>query len=256
MEGEEINNSDEWLDEVDEMIFNFKRKLHSWLKETNEDDRYSKASSKTKIHSSRYSRRSSKSTSSGSSKSDSIEEKVKLAELFPQEVFFERHQQVENEPQRLRMQEKIARTRAKVLKNVEFGEEQELHGEILGNRQKSLHSTQIKKESFEASCSQQDSDYLNPVYQAGQEKEGFYPDDKIVDKLCHLMKQQSAPDTEVDAFEGNSLDFHYFMALFHEVVEKRIDDPIRRLTGLLKYTNGNAKEMVKHFVREPPTMGY
>ena len=38
MEEEEINNSDEWLDEVDEMVFNIKRKVHSWLKETNEDD--------------------------------------------------------------------------------------------------------------------------------------------------------------------------------------------------------------------------
>ena len=63
MEEEEISNSDEWLDEVDEMIFNFKRKVHSWLKETNEDDRCSRASSKTKSRSSRSSRRSSKSNS-------------------------------------------------------------------------------------------------------------------------------------------------------------------------------------------------
>ena len=38
MEEEEINNSDE----VDEMISNFKRKVHFWLKETNEDNRYLK----------------------------------------------------------------------------------------------------------------------------------------------------------------------------------------------------------------------
>ena len=79
MEEEEINNSDEWLDEVDEMIFNFKRKVYSWLMGTNEDGRYSKASSKTKSHSSKSSRRSSKSSSSGSSKSDRIEGKIKLA---------------------------------------------------------------------------------------------------------------------------------------------------------------------------------
>ena len=53
MEEEEINNSDEWLDEVDEMISNFKKKVHSWLKEINEDDRCSKGSSKTKSHSSK-----------------------------------------------------------------------------------------------------------------------------------------------------------------------------------------------------------
>ena len=47
MEQEQINNSDECLNEVDEMIFNFERKVHSWLKETNESDRCSKASSRT-----------------------------------------------------------------------------------------------------------------------------------------------------------------------------------------------------------------
>ena len=44
---EQINNSDEWLNEVAEMIFKFKRKMRFWLKETNEDDKCSKASSKT-----------------------------------------------------------------------------------------------------------------------------------------------------------------------------------------------------------------
>ena len=50
MEEEQISNSDERLDEIDVIVFNFKRKVHSWLKETNEDDRCSKASSKTGSH--------------------------------------------------------------------------------------------------------------------------------------------------------------------------------------------------------------
>ena len=125
MEEEEINNSDEWLDEVDEMISNFKKKVHSWLKEINEDDRCSKGSSKTKSHSSKSSRRSSKLSRSGGSKSDKIEGKVKLAELLAQEAFFEKCQQVENEAQRLRMQGNFvkARARAKILENVYLGEE-------------------------------------------------------------------------------------------------------------------------------------
>ena len=94
------------------------------------------------------------------------------------------------------------------------------------------------------------------MYQAEQEKEGLSSEKKIVDALCHLVKQQSAPDIELDVFDGNPLDFHYFMTLFHEVVEKRIDDPRGRLARLLKYTSGNAKEMIKHCVQEPPTMGY
>ena len=141
MEEEEINNSDEWFDEVDETIFNSKRKVHSWLKETNENDRCSKASSKTKSHSSKSSRRSSKLSHSGGSKSDKIEEKVKLAELLAQEAFFEKSQEVENEAQRLRIEEKPAkaRARAKILENVKLGEEKELQGQTLGNHQQSLY---------------------------------------------------------------------------------------------------------------------
>ena len=148
--------------------------MHSWLKQTNEDERCSKASSKTRSHSSRSSRRSSKSNNSGSCRSDRIEGKVKLAELLEHEAFFEKRQ-VENKAQRMRMQEKIAkaRARAKILENDDFGDEQELQGEILGNRQQSLHSRQTKKENSEASHSQQNSDYLNPMHQAEQRRKGF-----------------------------------------------------------------------------------
>ena len=68
------------------------------------------------------------------------------------------------------MQEKFAkaRTRTQILENVEFGEEQELQGEMLGNLQQSLHSRQTKKENSEESHSQLDSDYLNPMYQVKQ----------------------------------------------------------------------------------------
>ena len=103
MEDEQINNSDDWLDEVNEMIFNFKRKVHSWLKGKKEDGRCSKALSKTKSHSSRSPTRSSKSNSSDSSKSDRTDRKVKLAELLAQEAFFAKCQHVENKAQRLRM---------------------------------------------------------------------------------------------------------------------------------------------------------
>ena len=71
----------------------------------------SKASSKTKSHSSKSLRRISKSSTLGSCKSDKIEGKVKLEDLLAQEAFFEKRQQVENEAPRLRMQEKRAKAR-------------------------------------------------------------------------------------------------------------------------------------------------
>ena len=92
--------------------------------------------------------------------------------------------------------------------------------------------------------------------QAVQQKEGFFSEKNIVDALSHLVKQQSAPNIELDVFDGNPLDFHYFIILFKEIVKKRIYDPQgERLARLLKYTIGNVKEMIKHCVQEP-TMGY
>ena len=43
--------------------------------------------------------------------------------------------------------------------------------------------------------------------------------------LCRLMKQQSALEVDIDCFDGNPLNYRYFMAIFKEVVENRINDP-------------------------------
>ena len=70
LEEEQINSSDEWLNEVDE-----------------ENDRCSEGSSKTNSHSSGSSRKSSKSNSSANSKSNRAEGKVKPAKLLAQKPF-------------------------------------------------------------------------------------------------------------------------------------------------------------------------
>ena len=46
------------------------------------------------------------------------------------------------------------------------------------------------------------------------------------------------------------------MILFREVVENKIEDPHGRLTHLIKYTNGEAKELIKHCVEQPTNKGY
>ena len=46
------------------------------------------------------------------------------------------------------------------------------------------------------------------------------------------------------------------MTLFYEIVEKRIDDPRGKLTPLIKYTKGDAKEMIKHCVQQSPAQGF
>ena len=68
-------------------------------------------------------------------------------------------------------------------------------------------------------------------------------------------KATSAPEIEIDVFGGKPMEFHYFMAVFREVVEKRVDDERGKLTCLVKYTKGDAKDMVKNCIQLPPKDG-
>ena len=63
--------------------------------------------------------------------------------------------------------------------------------------------------------------------------------------LCKLLKLFAAPAVDMEPFDGNTLNYLYFMAIFKEVVESKIDNPRSRLTRLIKYITGNAKEFIK-----------
>ena len=52
------------------------------------------------------------------------------------------------------------------------------------------------------------------------------------------------------------MEFHYFMAIFHEVVERKVHDEQRRLTRLIKFTKGEAKKMVKTYIQLPSEVGF
>ena len=43
--------------------------------------------------------------------------------------------------------------------------------------------------------------------------------------MSKLLRQQAAPDVDINIFNGDPVDYHYFIAVFEEVVEKKIDDP-------------------------------
>ena len=66
---------------------------------------------------------------------------------------------------------------------------------------------------------------------------------------------QSAPDVDIKTFDGNVLNYHYFIALFREVVESKVDDPRGKLTRLIKYTSGDARELIKHCIQLPSNEG-
>ena len=46
------------------------------------------------------------------------------------------------------------------------------------------------------------------------------------------------------------------MAMFREVVETKVDDPRGKLIRLIKYTSGDARELIKHYIQLPSNEGY
>ena len=68
--------------------------------------------------------------------------------------------------------------------------------------------------------------------------------------LCQLLKPQGAPEVDIGVFSGDPLEYHHFMEIFKEVVQKRIEDPRGRLTRLIKYTTGEAKDLIKHCIKQ------
>ena len=42
--------------------------------------------------------------------------------------------------------------------------------------------------------------------------------------MWKLLQYQGAPEVEIDKFNGNKLDYHYFVSMFNQVVEKKVSD--------------------------------
>ena len=76
------------------------------------------------------------------------------------------------------------------------------------------------------------------------------------DMLCKLLQLQSVPDVDIKTFDGKVLDYHYFIALFKEVVESKVDDPRVKLTRLIKYTSRDARELIKYYIQLPSNEGF
>ena len=78
----------------------------------------------------------------------------------------------------------------------------------------------------------------------------------VAEMIYKLVDQQSAPEIDIDVFGGKPIQVHYFVAVFHESVKKKIEDLHGKLTHLIKYTTREIKETVKYCIKLPPKEGY
>ena len=74
--------------------------------------------------------------------------------------------------------------------------------------------------------------------------------------LYQLLSSMEAREADIDVFSRDPLEYHYFMEIFKEVVEKRIAYTRGRLTRLNKYNTIEAKDLIKHCIQQPLSEGY
>ena len=71
-----------------------------------------------------------------------------------------------------------------------------------------------------------------------------------------LFQQQRAPEVEVDKFKGNPLEYQYFSKMLKEAIKRKIRDPVGSLTTLIKFTEVEAKDLIKHCIHLKPEIRY
>ena len=91
-------------------------------------------------------------------------------------------------------------------------------------------------------------------WQEVNESQGYNVGDVMM--ICKLLQRETASQVDIEKFDGHPINYQYFMSIFKEVVEDRIEDPTGRLIRLIKYADGKARELVKPCVQQPTHLGY
>ncbi|XP_030834729.1 apical junction molecule-like [Strongylocentrotus purpuratus] len=68
---------------------------------------------------------------------------------------------------------------------------------------------------------------------------------QMLREMIRFTAENSLPSPDLEPFNGDPLDYLTFIRNFEYVVEKRTDEPFRRLELLLKYTRGEAHELIR-----------
>ena len=210
------------LDELDSMVFEFKKEIYEWLSALEDAPGSRAMSEKSLIHSIRPSVRS--------NRTGSVEQES-------------RHTVISNHSRKSYLEQKVEtaglRAEASVLKKTR---EAELKAEML------RYDQRIKKaEAMER--------VLAEGYEEGREGNTVQTQ-KLDESLLGVLKLQNAPKVNVDVFSGDMLEYQYFVATFREVVERVVPDERGRLTRLIQFTSGEAKELVRHCIHDDSNTCY
>ena len=177
---------------------------------------------------------------------------MKVAELIAEAELLQQKQMIQNGAEKLKIKEILSKAKARIQaynnKELEGGKEKEqlqpklLEDNWMGSIRMDGASRAAKIEIEQdrgavITRKEQNAHYRNTwdlqdkvnrenlPYKITKEELEYEKDQKNVTEMMHeLLRQQAAPDLEIDIFDGNLMDFHYFMAVF-KVVENKVTDP-------------------------------
>ena len=272
-----INAGGEELDcyevgNIDRRMCNLRRSVISWL--SDERKTSSKASSvPEKPESSRQGsqgRSVASSRSNGSIQLKVKEERARIAELEVEAAFLKQQQQQEFDKRELLLRLEMAKSSAKLrifeeeteslssrsersqyveeyLKNIRRQDKVEASEQML----KDLNQEKMERKK---NMSVAATDPEAAIKRKDKTVSGGFAYE--VDQLADLVTRLQAPDIELDIFNGDPLEFLFFITTFAEAVETKIKDQRGRLTRLLKYLSGEPKDLVSSCVYLPSSSCY
>lgn len=60
----------------------------------------------------------------------------------------------------------------------------------------------------------------------------------LIGMTCKCLSQQPTLNVDIDVFDGNVLEFNYFVSIFQKIVENNVVDPSARLARLINHNKG------------------
>ena len=75
---------------------------------------------------------------------------------------------------------------------------------------------------------------------------GVFEMKEISEKTCNFLQYKGAPEVKIDKSSGNQLKQEYFISMFNQIVQEKINDQMVRLTRLLKFSGCEKSESIKH----------
>ena len=254
---EERQADDDSIDSLDRRVISLKRKVYQIKSET-----YKSASLTASHHDQSKSSKASKSSKGRSLKSVESEialERARLAELKVEADYLQQKQVLEAQSRNLELREKLAKAEAKLKvykESCSLGD----NSEIVLNLPSLEGSDRKVKEYVDLHnhISQRSKQELLPAEEVVMPKHKTNENDSFTPKneLSQLLRYLQAPYVDIDTFSGDLIEYQYFITTFVETVETKIDDPKGRLTRLLKYLSGEAKELVKGCICLSADEGY